>query len=460
MRLSTVSLSSTSAQEQLYLGSGGAATSSKALHGSHAHAGELEAHCSRRRLSGGLFSSPYISMEVGALPRRHIAARHQGYRLATAFWPVRCEDPKQAHAESLQAQAEEMAAACPPQRGKQPEPDNPLKWQVELFARQQREKAEDEMAGRREPTRHYVVKDARVAKIEAAAEKAARRRNDGEKIFRQSEYTIEKFVRGVPPWLKDVPTMFRKDKTPMPDHCKDDKNFKAKSKVGSRIGLNQSDPVQLRVRITDMATHAYYLWGQAKYITSQVGMHSPQANMARNLEHTAHEAYENATRMAQAAGIPFMKTSPRMPIYEKINPPPPDDAEAAGAIAKAAAADAMAETYEGEASKAGLFVPGGDAGLGLAAFVLSRCSWGLGLVGSRDEEQECEELEPPEAESQSIEQDDEQDDEDDNALAARGGRSARRCFCSARRATRTVPAPEGVWVHDLDQDDLPGVEFL
>ncbi|CAD7942928.1 unnamed protein product [Amoebophrya sp. A120] len=236
----------------------------------------------------------------------------------TSFWPIKCMDPAETEVKDMKTAEMEKATEECPVTGR--EPDNPTKYEVDLYAKREVEKAEDELHGLREKSRHFAG-DNRLQRIETAAKQArenAMAKNAGEKKFRESDFTVEKFVRGIPPWLQSKPGMMKKDETtPMPDHCKNKMRlYDAESKVTSRQSLNDADPVDLELRMTDMATHAYYMWGQAKYLLSLVAMHSPQAKMARNLENVAHDAYESSIRVIKAAGIPRMKTSPYLPLYE------------------------------------------------------------------------------------------------------------------------------------------------
>ncbi|CAD7926748.1 unnamed protein product, partial [Amoebophrya sp. A25] len=138
-------------------------------------------------------------------------------RASTAFWPIRCDGPDgyQSDAKFVQKVAaldwkETAGGVCPPSKNagsSGDEPDNPTKYDVEKFAHEQRDLAEDELTGRREKSRHFENSfgDARVEKITRAAEAAeasAAARSKAEQVVRKSEYTVEKLIHGVPPWAK------------------------------------------------------------------------------------------------------------------------------------------------------------------------------------------------------------------------------------------------------------------
>eukprot|EP00438_Fugacium_kawagutii_P009686 Skav208642 [mRNA] locus=scaffold1081:127912:129505:- [translate_table: standard] len=69
----------------------------------------------------------------------------------------------------------------------------------------------------------------------------------------------------------------------------------------------------VRSRIAQLATHVYYLWGEAKF-ADYLARGSPAQTAALNLEHFAREAHHAAGRLLEDSHVPLTRPPPNLPV--------------------------------------------------------------------------------------------------------------------------------------------------
>mmetsp|Transcript_37916 Transcript_37916/g.67647 ORF Transcript_37916/g.67647 Transcript_37916/m.67647 type:complete len:273 (-) Transcript_37916:40-858(-) len=80
-----------------------------------------------------------------------------------------------------------------------------------------------------------------------------------------------------------------------------------------REELINEGPFPLRSRIAQLATHAYYLWGEAKF-ADYLARGTPAQNAALNLESFARQAHKAAVRLLEDSHIPLARPPPNLPV--------------------------------------------------------------------------------------------------------------------------------------------------
>ena len=84
-------------------------------------------------------------------------------------------------------------------------------------------------------------------------------------------------------------------------------------KFPGREELINEGPFPLRSRIAQLATHVYYLWGEAKF-TDYLARGSPAERAALNLEHFARQAHHAAGQLLEDTHIPKSTPPPNLPV--------------------------------------------------------------------------------------------------------------------------------------------------
>lgn len=84
-------------------------------------------------------------------------------------------------------------------------------------------------------------------------------------------------------------------------------------KFPGREELINEGPFPLRSRIAQLATHVYYLWGEAKF-TDYLARGSPAQNAALNLEHFARQAHHAAGQLLEDSHVPMSRPPPNLPV--------------------------------------------------------------------------------------------------------------------------------------------------
>ncbi|CAE7534964.1 unnamed protein product, partial [Symbiodinium pilosum] len=87
-----------------------------------------------------------------------------------------------------------------------------------------------------------------------------------------------------------------------------------------REELINEGPFPLRSRIAQLATHVYYLWGEAKF-TDYLARGTPAQNAALNLEHFARQAHQAAVKLLEDSHIPLSRPPPNLPVEVSSGPP-------------------------------------------------------------------------------------------------------------------------------------------
>ena len=62
-----------------------------------------------------------------------------------------------------------------------------------------------------------------------------------------------------------------------------------------------------------LATHVYYLWGEAKF-TDYLARGTPAQNAALNLEHFARQAHHAAGQLLEDSHVPLARPPPNLPV--------------------------------------------------------------------------------------------------------------------------------------------------
>ena len=90
-------------------------------------------------------------------------------------------------------------------------------------------------------------------------------------------------------------------------------------KFPGREELINEGPFPLRSRIAQLATHVYYLWGEAKF-TDYLARGSPAERAALNLEHFARQAHHAAGQLLEDSHIPRSTPPPNLPVEVSVAP--------------------------------------------------------------------------------------------------------------------------------------------
>ena len=62
-----------------------------------------------------------------------------------------------------------------------------------------------------------------------------------------------------------------------------------------------------------LATHVYYLWGEAKF-TDYLARGTPAQTAALNLEHFARQAHHAAGQLLEDSHVPLARPPPNLPV--------------------------------------------------------------------------------------------------------------------------------------------------
>lgn len=106
----------------------------------------------------------------------------------------------------------------------------------------------------------------------------------------------------------------------------------------SRHELLFEGPFPLEKRLGELASHAYYLWGDARFVAGLAGGSRAEAR-ARALERFAKHAESAGRDLLEAAHIPVARTPPYLPLSVSMSPTlvwgaTPDIVELAGIAAR------------------------------------------------------------------------------------------------------------------------------
>jgi len=112
-------------------------------------------------------------------------------------------------------------------------------------------------------------------------------------------------------------------------------------KLPSRHEIINEGPYPIEQRLAALAAHAYYLWGDSKFIVELAGGTQSEL-LAKNLERFAKAADKEGRAMVQAAHIPLSKAPPNLPLEVSVAPPPVMVAAAASLATSTEALDLQA----------------------------------------------------------------------------------------------------------------------
>jgi hypothetical protein len=124
-----------------------------------------------------------------------------------------------------------------------------------------------------------------------------------EEILNASPWKIEKLLRVHPEKkkLKPKPKLGLQQKPEGPT-------------LISRHAMNDEGPFPLEKRLAELAAHAYYLWGDAKYLSYKAEGTSVEV-LAHTVERFARQADAAARRAAEASAVPMSVVPPRLPLH-------------------------------------------------------------------------------------------------------------------------------------------------
>ena len=136
------------------------------------------------------------------------------------------------------------------------------------------------------------------------------------KYIAKTENKTEELVEITPP-----KPCFAKPPKPKPEGPKPPIIQRAHSTLRSRRELINTGPYPLDKRIAELATHAYYLWGESEYILRQTPEDTKEGVLAMNLEHYAHDAEAAGREAAAGAHLPTMDSPPNLPMVMEESMP-------------------------------------------------------------------------------------------------------------------------------------------
>lgn len=90
-------------------------------------------------------------------------------------------------------------------------------------------------------------------------------------------------------------------------------------KFPGREELINEGPFPLKSRIAQLATHVYYLWGEAKF-TDYLARGGPAESAALNLEHFARQAHHAASQLLEDSHVPVSTPPPYLPVEVSAAP--------------------------------------------------------------------------------------------------------------------------------------------
>ena len=90
-------------------------------------------------------------------------------------------------------------------------------------------------------------------------------------------------------------------------------------KFPGREELINEGPFPLKSRIAQLATHVYYLWGEAKF-ADYLARGGPAENAALNLEHFARQAHHAASQLLEDSHVPTSRPPPYLPVEVSAAP--------------------------------------------------------------------------------------------------------------------------------------------
>lgn len=123
-----------------------------------------------------------------------------------------------------------------------------------------------------------------------------------EEVIKQTPWKVEKLRRKLPTKRKPKPK---------PNLGLDQKG-KAIGELCSRTELVEQGPYPLEKRLGELAAHAYYLWGDAKYLAYRAEGSTAETT-AQTIERFAKMAEGSARRAAKNANLPMSNVPPYLP---------------------------------------------------------------------------------------------------------------------------------------------------